>query len=374
MSDPVLWELDDHTSAKHRVLRAYLDAWIPILGQQAIKVQAFQEDKPRLLLVDGFAGPGRYSGGQPGSPLIMLDALASHAALSRIKDVGFIYLFIEQDRRRVEYLEAELSKLTLPPNADVHVEHGAFEDTFRDLVENITEGHTLIPTFAFIDPFGYSVASMSLTGRFLGFRRTEALFFLPLSFIHRFVGREGQETALTALFDSEDWREAIPLRGEERSAFLLALFERQLESQGQVEHVRSFQLRTRDGNDYRLVFATGHDRGLDIIKQGMWSVDPIAGTRYVAQTDPGQEVLFQPSVETGPLLDALRTAFGPEWFTVKEASRVTLLRTPFLQSSHLKRLTLVPAENAGLIEVQRPAGKRAGTFTDDVRMRFVDAA
>src|SRR5438067_1468658 len=173
-----------------------------------------------------------------------------------------------------------------------------------DLVQNVTEGHTLVPTFAFIDPFGYSAASMSLTGRFLGFRRTEALFFLPLSFIHRFVGREGQESALTALFDSEDWREAIALKGEERSTFLLELFERQLQSQGRVEHVRSFQVRTSDGNDYRLVFATGHDRGLDIIKQAMWSVDPVAGTRYVAKTESGQEVLFQSSVDTRPLVNA----------------------------------------------------------------------
>ena len=208
----------------------------------------------------------------------------------------------------------------------------------------------------------------------LGFRRTEALFFLPLSFIHRFVGREGQENALSALFDSDDWREAIPLEGGERSAFLLELFERQLQSQGQVEHVRSFQLRTRDRNAYRLVFATGHERGLDIIKQAMWSVDPVAGTRYVARTEIGQEVLFQSSVDTEPLINALRAAFGSEWFTVKEASRVTLLRTPFLHGSHLKRLTLVPIERSGLIEVERPAGKRAGTFTDDVRLRFLNPA
>jgi hypothetical protein len=37
---------------------------------------------------------------------------------------------------------------------------------------------------------------------------------------------------------------------------------------------------------------------------------------------------------------------------------------------HLKRLTLVPAERAGVLEVDRPPGRRAGTFTDDVRMRF----
>ncbi len=79
MIEPVLWNLDDHTRAKHRVLRAYLDAWIPIMAQQALKVRAQTLGAPRLLLVDGFAGPGRYATGEPGSPLIMLNALRDHA-------------------------------------------------------------------------------------------------------------------------------------------------------------------------------------------------------------------------------------------------------------------------------------------------------
>ena len=59
MPEPVLWPLDDHTRAKHRVLRAYLDQWLPIMGQQALKVhRAGAANPPRLLLVDGFAGPG----------------------------------------------------------------------------------------------------------------------------------------------------------------------------------------------------------------------------------------------------------------------------------------------------------------------------
>src|ERR1700739_174770 len=109
MSDPVLWPLDDHTRAKHRVLRAYLDAWIPVMGQQALKVRPAGVQPPRLLLVDGFAGPGRYETGEPGSPLIMLDALASHKAFSKFSAVQFIYLFIEKDQRRVSYLESELA-------------------------------------------------------------------------------------------------------------------------------------------------------------------------------------------------------------------------------------------------------------------------
>jgi three-Cys-motif partner protein len=371
MPDPVLWARDDHTAAKHQVLRAYLDAWIPVMGYQSLKVSRPSSEKPTLLLVDGFAGPGRYLGGEPGSPLILLDALTSRADTSKLAAVQFLYLFIEEDLRRVDHLKGELEGLDLPANVRVRTEHGRFETTFSAVLDEIRPRRLLVPTFAFIDPFGYSAASMSITGRFLNFPRSEALFFLPLSFIHRFVGRTGQEAALTALFDTDRWREAIALEGDDRRAFLLQLFCDQLQQQGQVKHVRSFQLVTRDGNDYRLVFATGHERGLELMKRAMWSVDPIAGARYVTRTNLGQEVLFQPQVDTGPLLAQLADAFDHRWFTIEEASKFTLLQTPFLHDRHLKGPTLAPAEKAGLIEAQRPSGSRAGTFADGVRIRFV---
>ena len=63
------WELDDHTRGKHLVLKSYMDAWLPII----LKTYG------RALFVDGFAGPGEYTGGEPGSPAIALKALADHA-------------------------------------------------------------------------------------------------------------------------------------------------------------------------------------------------------------------------------------------------------------------------------------------------------
>src|SRR3954469_3316408 len=146
MTEPVLWPRDDHTHAKHQVLRAYLDAWLPVMGQQAVKVARGRSDPPRLLLVDGFAGPGRYATGEPGSPLIMLNALLEHAAFPRLGDVNFIYLFIEHDARRVAHLEKEVEQFDLPPNVEVGIEHGEFEDTFGTMVEDIhRRGHQLVP-------------------------------------------------------------------------------------------------------------------------------------------------------------------------------------------------------------------------------------
>jgi three-Cys-motif partner protein len=320
-------------------------------------VSTYGATRRRLLLVDGFAGPGRYAGGEPGSPLIMLDALLSHSALARLVAVDFMFLFIEHDKRRVDRLRDEVAGLgTLPGNVSVRIEHGPFETTFGSLLDEATNsGMRLVPTFAFIDPFGYASASMSLAGRLLDFRRCEVLFFLPLSFVHRFVGRSGQDAALTSLFGCDEWREAIGLSGEERSGFLMELFERQLGRNAGVEHVRSFQLRTQDGNDYRLVFGLGHRKGLEIAKDAMWKVDPVRGASYVATTESGQEVLFTADelVQTGPLLAELRVKFGADWFTIDQAEECTVIDTPF-RIGHLRNRTLKPAERAGVIVVRRP--------------------
>src|SRR5437868_3544213 len=62
--DETLWPLEPHTLGKHLVLRAYLDAWLPIMARW----------NGRILFIDGFAGPGEYSTGEDGSPIIALKA------------------------------------------------------------------------------------------------------------------------------------------------------------------------------------------------------------------------------------------------------------------------------------------------------------
>jgi three-Cys-motif partner protein len=369
MPEPVKWKREPHTEAKHRVLRAYIDAWIPVMAHQALKVRSYQPGTPRLLLVDGFSGPGRYAEGEPGSPLIMLEALLSHAAFGALGDVKFIFLFIEYDRRRFDALGEEIAQLgELPPNVEILRRHGAFEDVFSEVVGSVEQpGLRLVPTFAFIDPFGYAHASMSLAGRLLNFPRCEALYFLPLSYVHRFVGREGQEVALSSLFGTDEWRNAIPLKGDERKQFLLDLFERQLMANSSVDIVRSFQLRTQEGMDYRLVFALGNRKGLELAKDAMWKVDPVQGTSYSATTAAGQEVMFGGStVDTGPLLQQLRATYGEDWFTPRQAEDTTLFDTPF-RIGHLRQKTLKPAIRDGTLEC-RPSNAKA--LQDNVKLRF----
>jgi three-Cys-motif partner protein len=93
MLEPVLWDLGSHTPGKHLVLRGYLDAWFPILGMT----------QERILFIDGFAGPGEYTGGEAGSPIIALRTLKEHTARGRFK-ARIVFLFVEDHEGRVKHL------------------------------------------------------------------------------------------------------------------------------------------------------------------------------------------------------------------------------------------------------------------------------
>src|SRR5688500_10765255 len=97
-----LWTIDAHTQAKHFILRRYLNAWLPIMSLSTARRS--RDGKGRVVLMDGFAGPGRYLGGEPGSPLLMLDAFLDHTARGQMKS-EIVCLFIEQNVDRAKHLE-----------------------------------------------------------------------------------------------------------------------------------------------------------------------------------------------------------------------------------------------------------------------------
>ena len=186
-----LWAADPHTLAKHRLLVRYLEAWLPIMALSHVG---------RLVLIDGFAGPGRYVGGEPGSPLLMLDTYLSHRSLPKMAHVEMTFVFIEERADRVANLQAELGALTLPKNVDVAVIEGEFDVEVGRLLDGLPVNHRLAPTFAFIDPFGYTGYDLHLTSRILAFPKCEVLIYLPLPFIARFINDETIAPALTNLF------------------------------------------------------------------------------------------------------------------------------------------------------------------------------
>lgn len=199
-----------------------------------------------ILYIDGFAGPGRYSGGEPGSPLIALDVIANHK-VRRANTIRF--MFIEADRKRYEQLSHEISSLrpNMPQNFRIETKMGQFDETLSEVLDALDEqNRSLSPTFAFIDPFGIAGTPMSLIARIMANSRCEVV----VNFAYDTLNRRGQQPQnrdyMNDLFGTEEWQ-SLP-RGsspQERRQFYHDLYVRQLREVAKARYVLTFECETK---------------------------------------------------------------------------------------------------------------------------------
>jgi three-Cys-motif partner protein len=360
------WERGGRTEAKHRVLTEYLGAWIPILGQLG-----WVHD---LVLIDGFAGPGRHTGGEPGSPLLMLDAFVEHRVRARL-EVDAHFFFIENDPRRVASLRQEIGdRGAPPPGVTIEVIEGDYAEEFAPIVEAARERWQDCPVFAFIDPFGAD-PHQHLTADLLSLPRCEALTFVPIGYFSDLFTAPGMQETLRQVFGEGVFERGQGLDPTERRALLVEMTEEKL--RGSCKWVRAIELIPSgpQGRYHYLFFGTNNPTGLARMKSAMWKLDPVGGVSFRDSTQPGQSVMFEDEPDFGPLLGALKEHFGDRVFTVEEAEDFTLFDTPYLHDSQLKSKVLRPAERAGELEpVDPPAGRKKNTYKKGagIRLRFVE--
>lgn len=246
----------------------------------------------RIVYLDGFAGPGIYSNGEEGSPIIALRTAFEHKLMDKFREIRF--LFIESRIDRAEKLEEVIEETfpDLPDSIKYEVISGEFEKTLgKGLDELEKRGSRLAPCFAFIDPFGYTGFSMKLLEKLLSHERCEVFITFMSGFVKRFLD-EGKGEALDNLFGTIEWR-AIKDIEEYRDQPLLDLYLRQLKKNCDVKYIRSFKMIGEHNQViYHLIFCTKHIRGLDLMKRAMWKVDRTGDYKFSDRDDPGQTYIF----------------------------------------------------------------------------------
>lgn len=351
-SDPEKWDYPPHTKAKHDMLASYLDGWYPILSRW----------NGKILFLDGFAGRGKYTNGAEGSPIIALKRLINHRHFPRMGDREFVFMFVEANADNAASLKHEIDAFIAqnqpwPPKVKVYVENQKFDVTANGIIDYLREQKgNLAPTFAFVDPFGYSGLPMDLLADLLAYPKTEIFVNFMVGHVQRFIERDGQENAMKRLFGI-DVRDVLAMQqDDDRVEHLRAVYENQLRTVAKFDFVQSFAMRNRTGNiGYYLFHGTRNRTGVKLMKAAMWKIDPGGGYSFSDRL-AGDEVLFTPEPDTRPLQASILSTFaGRMNVLVDEIEWHAILYTPY-RETHIRPI-LTELEATEKIRVRRP-GKR----------------
>jgi three-Cys-motif partner protein len=364
-----VWPLEPHTKAKHEILRRYLGAWFPILASGGWN--------RRVIFLDGFAGPGRYSAGEPGSPIIALNTLVSHPHFTKLHRTEFVMIFVEDGADRFASLQTEVAGFWeeqpggQPSNVKVHLRQGRFADVANEIMDQLdASGHQLAPTFAFVDPFGIKGVPMTTIARLVKNPKCEVFFNFMFNSVNRWITHPEEyiQVHLEDLYGCDAYQQAAALDGAERKALLHDLYAKQLHDVAGREYVHSFEMVGMSGKTtYSLFFGTQHIAGLKVMKDAMWSIDPATGVCFSDRL-AGQDVLFQPEPDFGPLRAGILQTFAGRTVSVETIEHYVLVATPY-KASHYKKQVLKLLQDEGLVHAESGQTRR-GTYPAGTVLRF----
>ncbi len=358
-----LWPLDPHTLAKHEILKRYLGAWFPIISKR----------NRRIVYIDGFSGPGRYQGGELGSPIIALEVARNHR---KPIDGEVVFWFVEGRADRLEHLQQELAQIEVPAHFKVSANPGRFEQKFEAMLDSIDEkGKSLAPAFAFIDPFGFSGIPFELIERLMGYKSCEAFINFAVDPINRFLDHPDEAIVqhIVEAFGTDEVRAIAKSQGD-RIYKLRELYQSRLKSV--AKYVRYFEMRDkRNRAQYLMFFASNDELGHLKMKEAMWRVDPYGDFSFSDATAQGQSVLFGAEETAIPqLAETLRKRYtGQANLKVLIMRKFVENETSFLAKHMKAALRQEETENRIMVSELKSDGKRRrkGSFPDEVTLKWV---
>lgn len=274
------FSMAEHSEAKVRLYGTYLGVYLNILARTPFI--------RRIFVFDLLAGEGIYENGQKGSPIVALESIERHhEANGKCPDMELWFndsevSQIEPGLNKIDRVRRFADEIKRPSNVTVEYSREDFKIKFEQALRKISTSKNVAALF-FIDPYGYKVVSPGDISEILSRDLTEALLFLPVSFMYRFAQKS----------INEDFPGSEPLRGfltelgientdgfNSANEFISALkegFSQYLSDK--KAYVDTFTLES-ESNVYALFFFTRSLRGFEKMLEAKWKLDRGFGEGY----------------------------------------------------------------------------------------------
>lgn len=301
-------EQSEQSQIKAAIVADYFWAWASVIISAQ---ERYPRHAQKIAYIDLFAGPGRYQNGAASTPLMIMQRAASDP---KIRD-RLVAVFNDKDEDNTKSLETEISKI--PGIEDLKFKP---EISTGEVGENLIKEFQrarLIPTFLFVDPFGYKGLSLQLVQSVLKDWGCDCIFFFNYNRISMGLGNTVVEDHMDALFGKEranKLRERFKmqhLKPHEREASIVEEMKAALEEMG-GEYVLPFRFRNPEGTrtTHHLFFVTKHFRGYEIMRDVMYKHSHKEGTVANFEYNPADArwpSLFELLRPLGDLEDMLLT-------------------------------------------------------------------
>ena len=293
MSKVFFDEQQEQSQVKAEIVAKYFNAWADVMLANAKRGYSVE----RIGYVDLFAGPGRYKDGAKSTPLLVLERAIEKPDLA----ARLVAMFNDKAPDNVDSLKeavgnvAGINSLGTPPQI--------YCSEVGDSANEIFDQVRMLPTFSFIDPFGYKGLSRGIIQSMIKDWGCDCVFFFNYSRINAGINNDAVRSHMDALFGSEriDRMRAIlaGMNSTDREAFVLEELAQALKELG-ARFILPFRFRRPDGSrtSHALVFVTKHIRGYEIMKDIM--------ARASSTEDQGVPSFeYSPADEQCPLLFSL---------------------------------------------------------------------
>lgn len=266
MSNDFFQEQREQSMIKARIVSKYFSVWAGIMSSTQ---KRYLQHSQKIAYVDLFAGPGRYDTQSKSTPLLVLEAIIANPDWAN----RVVTLFNDKDTANVESLKKAIEQLE-------GVDTLKYAPTFYneevgDEIANMFKETTIVPTFFFVDPWGYKGLSLDLVSSIIKDWGCDCVFFFNYNRVNMGINNDAVREHMASLFGEEQLniirKECHGKTPEHRESIIVQSLCDALRDNGS-QYVLPFRFRNDQGTrtSHHLIFLSKHFRGYDKMKEIMY--------------------------------------------------------------------------------------------------------
>ncbi len=366
-ADRFFEERSDQSEVKARIVKKYFSVWANIVMPTAAQLDG------KIAYIDLYAGPGRYKDGTASTPLLILQTAINNPKMAQM----LVAHFNDAEEGSIAHLREEVENL---PGTE-RLAHRPLltcvqvDDEAADFFNQVR----LVPTFSFIDPFGYKGLSVAIIRGVIKDWGCDCVFFFNYNRVNAGIGNPFVAQHMDALFGEDrarDLRARLPrLTTVMREAAILEELANEIKRSG-GKYVLPFTFKNRSGTrtSHKLIFVSKHFKGYDTMKgimadESSTEDEGVPSFSY-SPADASTPLLFSLTQHRSALKRSLLDTFAGQQVTFESIYESHSVDRPYIRKNY--REVLKQLEREGAIRVHSTKSRRpAGSFAPHVLIKFL---